>query len=29
MRGDREILTGLDLTVSAGSRLAVVGENGS
>ncbi|MDN6380253.1 MAG: ATP-binding cassette domain-containing protein [Brevibacterium aurantiacum] len=29
MRGDREILTGLYLTVSAGSRLAVVGENGS
>lgn len=29
MRGDREILTGLDLTVSAGSRLVVVGENGS
>ena len=29
MCGDREILTGLYLTVSAGSRLAVVGENGS
>jgi macrolide transport system ATP-binding/permease protein len=29
MLGDREIFSGLDLTISAGSRLAVVGENGS
>lgn len=26
--GDRRVLTGVDLTVSAGSRLALVGENG-
>lgn len=29
MRGDREVLTGLDMTISAGSRTAIVGENGS
>ncbi|MDO5629229.1 MAG: ATP-binding cassette domain-containing protein [Mobilicoccus sp.] len=26
--GDRDVLTGVDITVSAGSRLAIVGENG-